>query len=103
MFTATQRTKEIGIRKVLGSSVASIFVLLSRDFLFLVLIANVFAIPLTWFLMDQWLSTFAFHIDIGVGVFLLAAILSAFVALITISYQSVSAAFTNPIDALRYE
>jgi putative ABC transport system permease protein len=103
MFTAVQRTKEIGIRKVLGSSGTGIFVLLSRDFLLLVLVANAFAIPVTWFLMNQWLDTFAFRIDVGVGVFVLSAIASALIALITISYQSISAAYTNPIDALRYE
>ncbi len=102
-YTATQRTKEIGIRKVLGSSVPAIFVLLSKDFLALVLVSNVIAIPIVWYLMDAWLNGFAFRIDIGIGVFVVAAILTTLIALITVSYQSISAAVTNPVKSLRYE
>lgn len=102
-FTATQRTKEIGIRKVLGSTVPNIFLLLSKDFLKLVIIANVIAIPLVWFMMDRWLASFAFRIDIGVGVFVLAAILTTIIALVTVSYQSARAAMANPVNSLRYE
>jgi putative ABC transport system permease protein len=103
-FTAVQRTKEIGIRKVLGSTVPNIFLLLSRDFLKLVLIANVIAIPFIYFLMDRWwLNSFTFRIEIGPSVFLIAAVLTALIALVTVSYQSISAAMTNPVKSLRYE
>jgi putative ABC transport system permease protein len=102
-YTASQRTKEIGIRKVLGSSVPAIFVLLSKDFLKLVLVSNIIAIPIVWYLMDKWLSGFAFRIEIGLGVFIVAAFITAMIALITVSYQSISAAVTNPVKSLRYE
>ncbi|MFZ6000451.1 MAG: ABC transporter permease, partial [Bacteroidota bacterium] len=102
-FTAAQRTKEIGIRKVMGSSVARIFLLLSKDFLKLVLIANLIAVPLVWFTMDRWLGTFAFRIEIGAWIFVVAAIATTLVALITVSYQSIKAALVNPVKSLRYE
>jgi putative ABC transport system permease protein len=102
-FTAAQRTKEIGIRKVLGSSVPRIFLLLSRDFLKLVLLANVIAVPVVWIIMQRWLDTFAFRIDIGVWVFVVAAAITVLIAFVTISYQSAKAAFTNPVTSLRYE
>jgi putative ABC transport system permease protein len=102
-FTAAQRTKEIGIRKVLGSSVPNIFLLLSKDFLKLVIIANVIAIPLVWLLMDSWLKTFAFRINIGIWVFIVAACTTTLIALITVTYQSISAAMANPVKSLRYE
>lgn len=103
-FTAVQRTKEIGIRKVLGSTVPNIFLLLSRDFLKLVLIANIIAIPLIYLLMDRWwLSEFTFRISIGPMVFVIGAVVTSMIALITVSYQSISAAMTNPVKSLRYE
>jgi putative ABC transport system permease protein len=102
-FTASQRTKEIGIRKVLGSSVPNIFLLLSKDFLKLVVIANIIAIPLVWLLMNNWLDTFAFRINIGVWIFVVSAAITTFIALITVSYQSISAAVANPVRSLRYE
>ena len=102
-YTAAQRTKEIGIRKVMGSSVSGVFLLLSKDFLKLVLIANVIAIPLVWYLMSQWLNGFAFRINIGVWVFAVAALVTTFIALVTVSYQSITAATANPIKSLRYE
>jgi putative ABC transport system permease protein len=103
-FTAVQRTKEIGIRKVLGSSVPNIFLLLSKDFLKLVLVANIIAIPFIYFLMDRWwLNGFIFRIEIGISVFVVAAVLTALIALITVSYQSITAAMTNPVKSLRYE
>lgn len=73
------------------------------SFLKLVVIANVVAVPLVWLLMDQWLSTFAFRIDIGVWIFAVAALLTAFIARVTVSYHSISTALTNPVKALRYE
>jgi putative ABC transport system permease protein len=102
-FTATQRTKEIGIRKVLGSTVPNIFLLLSRDFLTLVVVANVIAIPLVWLIMDNWLDTFAFRINIGIWIFAIAAVITTLIALVTVSYQSITAAVANPVKSLRYE
>jgi len=102
-FTAAQRTKEIGIRKVLGSSVSRIFLLLSKDFLLLVALANAIAIPLVWLMMDKWLASFAFHIDIGWWIFAVAALITTIIALGTVSYQSLKAAITNPVKSLRYE
>jgi len=102
-FTASQRTKEIGIRKVLGSSVPNIFLLLSKDFLKLVIIANVIAIPLVVYFMDKWLHTFAFRINIGYWIFVVSAVLTIFIALITVSFQSIRAAMANPVKSLRYE
>jgi putative ABC transport system permease protein len=102
-FTASQRTKEIGIRKVLGSTVPNIFLLLSKDFLKLVIIANGIAIPLVVYFMDKWLHTFAFRVDIGYWIFIVSAVLTLFIALITVSFQSIRAATANPVKSLRYE
>jgi len=102
-FTAVQRTKEIGIRKVLGSSVSNIFLLLSKDFLKLVLIANLIAVPVVWIIMNEWLSLFAFHVHITFWIFIIAAVITILIALITVSYQSISAAIANPVKSLRYE
>ncbi|MPR34821.1 ABC transporter permease [Salmonirosea aquatica] len=102
-FTAQQRTKEIGIRKVLGASVSSIMALLSKDFLKLVLIALVIASPIAWYFMDQWLTDFAYHVDISWWVFALAGLLAVGIALITVGYQSVRAALMNPVESLRSE
>jgi putative ABC transport system permease protein len=102
-FTASQRTKEIGIRKVMGSSVSNILILLSKDFLKLVFIANLVAIPLVWIMMNQWLKNFAFRVEMSVWVFLVAATASSLIAIITVSYQSIKAATANPVRSLRYE
>ncbi|MBD2755050.1 ABC transporter permease [Spirosoma validum] len=103
MFTAEQRTKEIGVRKVLGATVISIVVLLSQDFLKLVLIAMVIASPLAWWAMDQWLKDFAYKVSIEWWVFLLAGSIAAGIALLTISFQSIKAALVNPARSLRSE
>ena len=87
-FTASQRTKEIGIRKVLGASVPGVVLLLSKDFSKLVIIALVFAGPLAWYIMDSWLSGFAYRIAIGIDAFLIAGFLAIAIALLTVSYQS---------------
>jgi putative ABC transport system permease protein len=102
-FTAEQRTKEIGIRKVLGSSVAGIVTLISRDFIKLVVVAIVIAIPITWWAMDQWLNDFAYRVKVGPGIFLMASVIAIFVALATISWQSLKAALANPVNSLRNE
>ena len=102
-FMAEQRTKEIGVRKVLGASMNNIVTMLSRDFLRLVLVSAVFAIPLSWFIMHRWLENFAYRVNISWWVFALAAILAVLIALVTISFQTVKAALTNPVDSLRSE
>ncbi|MCY7360359.1 MAG: ABC transporter permease [Rudanella sp.] len=102
-FTAEQRTKEIGVRKVLGASVASIVTLLSKDFLKLVLIAIVIASPIAWYAMNRWLQDFAYKIDIEWWVFALAGLLAVTIALLTVSFQSVKAALMNPVKSLRSE
>ena len=102
-FTATQRTKEIGIRKVLGATVPGIVLLLSREFLKLVGIAFVIAVPVAYFLMRQWLDNFAYRVDIGVGVFLFTGGLALLIALATVSYQAIKAALADPVQSLRYE
>jgi putative ABC transport system permease protein len=103
MFTAQQRTKEIGVRKVLGASVTSVVTLLSKDFMKPVLIAILIASPLAWYAMDRWLQDFAYRINIPWWIFALAGVLSISIALITVSFQSVKAALTNPIKSLRSE
>ena len=102
-FTAQQKIKEIGIRKVLGATEKGVVFLLSRDFVRLVMISFVIAAPLAYFLMNSWLKAFAERTTIGAWVFVLAAGLSLFIAVITVSYQSLKAAFANPIKSLRYE
>lgn len=102
-FTAQQRTKEIGIRKVLGASVSGIVTLLSRDFLRLVIVAILIACPLAWWLMNSWLKDFAYRIHIGAWVFLGTGLLTAGVALATIFFQSLIAARANPAHSLRTE
>jgi putative ABC transport system permease protein len=102
-FTALQRTKEIGVRKVLGASVPGIVGLLSKEFLKLVLVANLIAWPVAWYAMSQWLGDFAYKIDISPLTFVLAAILALIIALLTVSYQSIKAALANPVKSLRTE
>jgi putative ABC transport system permease protein len=102
-FTTIQRSKEIGIRKVLGASVLSITGLLSRDFLQLVAIAAIIAFPISWFAMNKWLEDFAYRISISWMVFAVAASLAIGIALATISYQAIKAAVANPVKSLRTE
>jgi putative ABC transport system permease protein len=98
-----QRTKEIGIRKVMGASITGIVTLLSKDFLKLVMIGFVIAIPIAWYAMDRWLEDFAYRIDIEWWMFALAGLTAVLIALLTVSFQSVKAALMNPVESLRSE
>ncbi len=102
-FTAEERTKEIGVRKVLGASTANILLLLSKEFTKWVLVANIIAWPIAYFMMNRWMQNFAYKAGIGLWPFILSAVLAFLIALVTISYQSVKAALTDPVDCLRYE
>ncbi len=102
-FTAQQRTKEIGVRKVLGATVPTIVGLLSMDFVRLVGIAFVVAAPMAYFALDRWLADFAYHIELSAWTFLLAGLIGLLVALLTVSYQSIKAALADPVKSLRYE
>ena len=102
-YTTQQRTKEIGVRKVLGASAIGIVLLLSKDFSKLIILAFVLAVPVCWLGMRYWLEGFAYSIDIEIWVFLIAGILSLLVALVTISYQALKAATVNPVKSLKYE
>ena len=102
-FTIAQRTKEIGIRKVLGASVTGIVSMLSGDFIKLVLIAALIALPVAWWVMHQWLLDFVYRVNIGWWVFVTAISLAVLIALVTISFQAIKAAITNPVKSLRTE
>jgi putative ABC transport system permease protein len=103
LFMVEQRTKEIGIRKVLGASWGGIFVLISKEFMVLVLIANLIAWPTTFLLMRRWLQNFSYQVNMEPWIFVLSGILALLIALITVSFQAVRAAIADPVRALRYE
>lgn len=102
-FITEQRTKEIGIRKVLGANIMGILILLCKEFAKWVVIANVIAWPLAYFVMDKWLQGFAYRTELGIGIFLISGILAMFVALITVVTQVIKVATANPVNSLRYE
>jgi putative ABC transport system permease protein len=102
-FVIEQRTREIGIRKVLGASVQTILMLVSREFLFLVSIAFILSIPVTYWAMQNWLNNYAYRIDISAGIFVAAGIAAILIAIITISFQAVKAALMNPVKSIRTE
>lgn len=102
-YTVENRTKEIGIRKVLGASVSSILGMLSKEFLVLIVISSIVAIPAGYYFMDRWLRDFAYRVDLHPSVFLIAGALVLGIAWITISLRSIRAATANPVDSLRNE
>jgi predicted permease len=102
-FTAQKRQKEIGIRKVIGASVPNLVVMLSMDLLKQVLVAILIAVPVSWWIMNQWLNGFAYRIPISIGIFLIAGFSIVAITLLTISYQAIKAAFKNPVNSLRSE
>ncbi len=102
-YTAEQRSKEIGVRKVLGSSVSNIVMLLSKDFLKLVIISIVLAFPLAWLIMNDWLQDFAYRIEINWWIFIIAGFLTIFIAMLTVSFQAIKSAIANPVHSLKTE
>ena len=102
-YTAEQRKKEIGIRKVLGASVTQVTQMLSKQFLKLVLISSLIAFPVAWWGMNKWLQNFAYRIDISWWVFAIAGLAALVIALLTVSFQAIKAAVANPVKSLRTE
>ena len=102
-FSAQQRVKEIGIRKVLGANIGSILLLLFREYIVLIIIANIIAWPLGWYISTEWLSTFPYRTSLTLGVFLITFFGALTVALLTVSFQSMKAAIANPVKSLRDE
>ena len=102
-YTAEQRTKEIGVRKVLGASVPTIMKMLTTDFMKLVLLSNLFAWPITYILAKDWLTNFSYQIDMPILPYIFATFLALIIALITVSSQAYLAANSDPVDALKYE
>ncbi len=102
-FIADRKTKEIGIRKVMGASVSNIVLHFSNEFTKWVLLANIIAWPVSWFVMDKWLQNFSYRIDIGWWMFILSGVLALTIAVLTVSYQAIKAAVANPVESLRYE
>jgi putative ABC transport system permease protein len=103
MFTVKQRTKEIGIRRILGASASQITSLLSKDFLILVIISILIASPIAWWAMDIWLQEFAYRTEITIWVFLTTGLITMLIAIMTVSSQAIKVAISNPVDSLRSE
>jgi len=102
-YAAEQRTKEVGIRKALGATVSGIVILFSKDFLKLVVLSNIVAWPLAYFVMRKWMEDFAYKAGISIWIFVLSGLIAVLIALLTVSFQAVKAAVTNPVESLRYE
>jgi len=102
-FSVSQRTKEIGIRKVLGSSILKIFLLLSKENIKLVIIASIIACPIAYFFVKNWLQNFYYRVDINPLIFIFTIVIISIIAIITISYHAITAATKNPAESLRYE
>lgn len=102
-FAASQRTKEIGIRKILGASVSKVLLLLTKEFLKWILLANIIAWPIAYYFMNNWLEDFAYRIEMSWWIFVAAGVLTLFIALLTVSWQAIRAALANPVESLRYE
>ena len=100
---AEQRTKEIGIRKVLGAKTSGIVSLISREFVKWVIIANVIAAPIAWYAMKNWLDSYVYHTKISGDIFAITLLISLGIALVTVTWQSVSTALKRPVDAIKYE
>ena len=102
-FTAEQRTKEIGIRKVMGASVSGIIVMMTKEFITLVILASIIAWPIAYYVMTNWLQDFAYAASLSVWTFVLAAVGAVIITVVTVSFQATKAALINPVDALQYE
>ena len=102
-FTTEQRTKEIGIRKVLGASVPNILGLLSKGFLKWVMIASIISWPVAYYFINKWLQKFSYRVHLSIWIFLLSGFAALVIALLTVSFQTIKAATANPVDSLRYE
>jgi putative ABC transport system permease protein len=102
-FTAEQRTKEMGIRKAFGATTAKVMSLINKEFIKLVIIANIIAWPVVWYFMNEWLQNYPYRVDLSLWIFLAGAFLALFIAQLSVSYQSYKAAMTNPAKSLRYE
>ena len=102
-FATERRTKELGVRKVMGASVGEIIGLVSREYLIIVFIAYVISYPVAWYFMSRWLDSFAFHVNLSILTFIISAGISLVLAILTVSYFALKAARTNPVESLRYE
>ena len=102
-FMANQKTKEIGVRKVLGASIESIIILFSKEYVKLIIIGFVLAVPVSWYVMNLWLNNFAFKIEIGPSIFIIGLGITFVIAIVTVGYRSLKAAIVNPVNSLRSE
>jgi putative ABC transport system permease protein len=102
-FSAEKRTKEIGIRKVLGARMSEIVYLLGQDFIKIVILANLLSVPITWYIMKKWLNGYPYHVNLGWGIFVQSGLLILGVTVITVIYQMIKASLANPVDSLKHE